>query len=163
MSEVFVELLVKRERNWVGSFLRMLGVGLTAATLFMGLAFGLLVLLLGVAFGVITYFIFMNTDLEYEYTYLDKELTIDKIMMKSKRKRVETYDMNRMELIAPEKSHQLDSYRNRQMKDKDYSSRNPKHNSYVMIYNGDERIKLETTREFMKSIQGIAPRKVFLD
>ena len=73
-------------------------------------------------FGVLDYFVFQWTDIEYEYLYLDKEITVDKIMAKTRRKRVAQIDVNKIEIIAPEKSHQLDSYRNRQVKAKDLSA-----------------------------------------
>ena len=58
----------------------------------------------------------MYTDLEYEYLYLDKELSVDKIMAKSKRKRVGTYSLDRMEVFAPVYSYHLDNFKNRQVK-----------------------------------------------
>ena len=63
------------------------------------------------AAGVGAYFLNMYTDLEYEYLYLDKELSVDKIMAKSKRKRVGTYSLDRMEVFAPVYSYHLDNFK----------------------------------------------------
>ena len=102
---------------------------------------------------------------EYEYLYLDKEITIDKIMAKTRRKRVLTIDVNKIEILAPEKSYQLDSYRNRQVKAIDYSAGHdlPDQKLYVMFYEGSQKYLLNLTEDFAKTIKGIIPRKVFTD
>ena len=47
----------------------------------------ILIFIIAVAFGVLDYFVFQWTSIEYEYLYLDKEITIDKIMAKTRRKK----------------------------------------------------------------------------
>ena len=46
---------------------------------------------------------------------------MDKVMAKAKRKRVATYSIDRLEILAPIKSYHLDNYKNRNVKVKDYS------------------------------------------
>ena len=93
---------------------------------------------------------------------MDKELQIDRILGKSHRKRVETLDMMQLEVLAPLNSHQLDSYRSRQDKQVDYSSREMKQpeTRYLLCMPGKQLI-LEPTESMVKMIQNIAPRKVF--
>lgn len=79
-------------------------------------------LLVAIATGVVAYFSYMNADIEYEYLYLDKEISVDKVMAKSRRKKMGSYNLEQMEIFAPLNSHRLDSYKNRQMKTLDYSS-----------------------------------------
>ena len=50
-----------------------------------------------VACGVLTYFMFQWTDIEFEYLYLDKEITVDKVMARTRRKRAAVLDVNKIE------------------------------------------------------------------
>ena len=59
--------------------------------------------------GVVLWLIYHNfilplTDIEYEYSYCDKEISVDKIMGKEKRKNLATYQLEKMELLAPSNS-----------------------------------------------------------
>ena len=63
----------------------------------------------------------MRSEVEFEYLYIGREITIDKIMGKSTRKRVGTYDISSMEIFAPYISHRLDAYKSRKVEEKDYS------------------------------------------
>ncbi len=165
MSESYVEILVKKEKTMVDSLLRGVGIALTVITLLLGLAGNLIILAAGVALAVGTYLIWLNTDVEYEYLYLDKEITVDKIMARTKRKRAATFELERMEILAPANSHRLDSYRNRDMKELDFSSRKKEQTDkrLVMVYNGNQRIYFENSEELANVIKNVAPRKVFLD
>lgn len=97
--------------------------------------------------------------------YLDKEISVDKIMAKTRRKKLLTIDVNKIEIMAPEKSHQLDSYRNRQTKVTDLSAGHdlPDQKLYWVFYEGNQRFLMNLTEDFAKTIKGVAPRKVFMD
>ena len=86
-------------------------------------------------------------------------------MAKTKRKRAATFEIERMEILAPANSHRLDSYKSRSMKEMDLSSGSKKQpdNRLVMIYNGNQRIYFENSTELANVIKNVAPRKVFLD
>ena len=115
--------------------------------------------------GVGAYFVNMFTDLEYEYLYLDKELVVDKIMAKTKRKRIATYHLDRIEILAPIKSYHLDNYKNRSAKVKDYSigEELKPDKRFVMFYEGGEKILLSPSEELIKIMKNVAPRKIFSD
>lgn len=164
MSETYVECLVKKRTGTGKLFLRALTIMLAAAFILLGFLLWP-ALIIGVLLAVVAYFIFMNSDLEYEYLYLDKEITIDKVMAKTKRKRVAQYDMERMEILAPMNSYHLDNFKNRTAKTIDYSSGEVKQPEarYVMYYDGGKKIILEPNMEMIKAIKNIAPRKVFTD
>lgn len=165
VSETYVECLVKKKATSMAVFLKVLFIMLTVCFCLIGVAFvpGFLV---AIVTGIVAYFAYMNADIEYEYLYLDKEVSIDKIMAKSKRKKVAVYDMNRLEILAPINSHHLDSYKNRSMKKTvDFSSGvvNSPDSRYVMIYEGETKIIWEPNEDMLKAIRLIAPRKVFTD
>ncbi len=96
---------------------------------------------------------------------MDKEVSIDKVMAKSRRKKVGNYPIDQMEIMAPLNSHRLDSYRNRNTKTLDYSSgiANQPEKRYMMVCNGDIKLVFEPNEEMIRAIQGVAPRKVFRD
>ena len=164
MSETYVECLVARKSPAVLGFLKMLLIMLTVVFVVLGVMFtpGLLI---AVVTGVMAYFVTMNADLEYEYLYLDREISVDKVMARSKRKKVGSYAIDQMEIFAPLNSHRLDSYKNRELKTLDYSSRvaSQPERRYMMVWNGDTKIILEPNEEMIKAIASIAPRKVFTD
>lgn len=165
MSETYVECLVKSQSSMLGKFGRILLVMLTVV-------FGLLALIgfwpafiIALITGVSGYFVYLHTDIEYEYLYLDKELTIDKVMAKTKRKRVAVFEIERLEILAPFKSYHLDGYKNRNVKADDYSIKREEQPDlrYAMYYDGSKKIILSPSPELVKAIKTIAPRKVFTD
>jgi len=166
MSDAYIECLVKAKPSMLGKFFKYLLYMLTAVLLvLMLLTMNMIVFIIAIAAGVGAYFVGLYTDLEYEYLYLDKELTIDKVMGKTKRKRVAVYQLDRMEIFAPVKSYHLDNFRNRQTKDKDYSigyEAKPDLR-YAMYYEGGERLILSPSPEMIKLMKNAAPRKVFSD
>lgn len=165
MSETYVECLVKRETSALAKVARIVLVMLTVVCGLLGLAGYLTALLVAVVTGVGAYFVFLNTDIEYEYLYLDKSLYVDKIMAKSKRKRVASYEVDRMEILAPVKSHHLDSYRRREGKTVDYSVKREEQPDlrYMMFYDGNQKVLLNPNEGLLKAIRNVAPRKVFTD
>lgn len=165
MSESYVECLVKAKSKTMLKLLKYLLVGLTAVFVLLVLVGVVVAIFAGAVTGVGAYFLNLYSDLEYEYLYLDKELVIDKIMAKSKRKRVATYQVDRMEIMAPFHSHRLDSYKNRQVKVKDYSIGEELKPDlrYAVYYEGGEKLVLSPSEEMIKAIRNAAPRKVFTD
>lgn len=164
MNETYVEWLIKKKTPAYMTLLRIVTIMLAVCFILLGFILWP-ALIIGVVIGVAAYFIYMNSDLEYEYLYVDKELTVDKVMAKSKRKRVATFDMGKMEVMAPIKSYHLDNYKNRTDKTVDYSSGEEKQpdTRYVFYYDGKQRVVFEPNIEMIKAIQMGAPRKVFKD
>lgn len=165
MNETYVECLVKKKSNSIMKLLKILTTMLAVCFGFIGLALFLPALIIGIPMAIAAYFITMNTDIEYEYLYVDKELTVDKIMNRSKRKKVAAFDLGRMEILAPFKSYHLDSFKNRTVKTVDYGSGTERQPDirYAMYYDGTQKVILEPSPELIKAIQMIAPRKVFKD
>ena len=116
--------------------------------------------------GIIYYFLSLNSKIEFEYQYCDKEITVDKILNRTKRKNVAKYDVEKFEILAPSSSYRLDDYKNRTLKKLDFSARetDPKPDpTYTFIYDGKERVVIEPSAEFIAAVKSVAPRKVFTD
>lgn len=165
MSETYVECLVKRESSVFMKLARFVLIMLTVVMGLIGLAGYLSALFIAIVVGVGAYFVYLHVDVEYEYLYLDRELCVDKIMAKSKRKRVASYEVDRMEILAPINSHRLDSYRRREGKKVDYSVKKTEQPDlrYLMFYEGNRKVILSPSEELLKAIRNVAPRKVFTD
>lgn len=166
MSDAYVECLVKAKQSGVMKFFKVLLIVLTVICAIMTVTFFMTIMfVLAIVFGIGAYLINLFSDLEYEYLYLDRELVVDKIMAKSKRKRVATYTVDRMEIVAPVNSYHLDNYKNRQAKVKDYSVHEVQQPDlrYAMYYEGGLKIILSPSEQLMKALKSVAPRKVFTD
>ena len=166
MNETYVECLVKHQTNPALRFLKYLLYVLTATIgLFSLLTNFLIGFIVAIGLGVGAYFLNLNTDLEYEYLYVDKEISIDRIMAKSKRKKIASFDVEKMEIFAPINSYHLDDYKNRQIKPTDYSSgvKTQPDKRYVFFYEGQKKVILEPSEAFVKAVYNVAPRKVFTD
>ena len=164
MGETYVECLVARKPSMIMTFLKILLMMLTVVFVLIGML-NFVGLIVAAVAGVGAYFATMNANLEYEYLYVDKEISIDKVMAKSRRKKVGTFSIEQMEIFAPLNSHRLDSYRNREGKDVDYSSgiASQPERRYMMVCEGGKRVILEPNEALIKAVQNVAPRKVFTD
>lgn len=166
MNESYKELLVKREKGIKETLTRVVcivpAVLLGVLTLLTG---NIITFIVTVALGVLAYFVFQWTDIEYEYLYLDKEITVDKVMAKTRRKRVTVIDVNKIEIMAPESSYQLDSYRNRQVKTIDLSAGHdlPGQKLYMVYYEGNQKYVLNLDDDFAKTVKAVVPRKVYTE
>lgn len=166
MSDAYVECMVARRTPAWQSFVKYLLYFLcVVAVLASFIGFGVIALIVAIGIGVGAYFFGLNTDLEFEYLYLDKEITVDKIMGKARRKRVAVYSLDKIEILAPIKSYHLDGYKNREMKTLDYSCgfEDQPDKRYVFIYEGGTKVIIQPTEEFVKVVKNVAPRKVFTD
>lgn len=165
MNEMYKEWLVKRETTKLETIGRYALIGIAVICFILGIIGNIILFVLGILLIAIAYYVYLNTDLEYEYLYVDKEISVDKIMARSKRKKLEAFSVERMQVMAPVKSHRLDSFNNVNLKISDFSSRKevPINPCYAMVYEGNRKIILEAPRDFMKAIYQVAPRKVFFD
>ena len=167
MSDLYSELLVKKEPTAKDSIVKYGMIVLTVLAVGAGLFISPILLLVAVALGVASYFVIPRTDLEYEYLFVNGEFDIDMVMSKSKRKKVMSMNLSEADLVAPLDSHRMDYYNgNSRLKTLDYSSGNPEHKRFAIIMKAggeNSRIIIEPDDEMAKAIKNSAPSKVFLD
>ena len=167
MSNLYSELLVKRERTIKDSITKYGLIVLTAIAVIAGLIITPLIWIAAVALGIACYFVIPKTDVEYEYLFINGDFDIDMIMSKTKRKKVSSFKLSEADLAAPLNSHRMDYYNgNQKMKVMDFSSGNPEHKRFGIItkMNGDLcKIILEPDEALAKAMKNSAPSKVFLD
>ena len=167
MSDLYSELLVKRERTIKDSIVKYGLIVLTVIAVIASLISTPLIWIAAIALGIACYFVIPKTDVEYEYLFVNGEFDIDMVMAKSKRKRVKSFNLSEADLGAPLNSHRMDYYNgNQNMKVLDYSSGNPQHKRFGVITRLDNatcKIILEPDEALAQAMKKTAPSKVFLD
>ena len=167
MSDLYSELLVKRERTIKDSIIKYGLIVLTVIAVIASLISTPLIWIAAIALGIACYFVIPKTDVEYEYLFVNGEFDIDMVMAKSKRKRVKSFNLSEADLVAPLNSHRMDYYTgNQNMKVLDYSSGNPQHKRFGVITRLDNatcKIILEPDEALAQAMKKTAPSKVFLD
>ncbi len=164
MNESYMEYLVRVKRSPLHKTATTACIGVTAVFFLVGFVIPI-AFIPAVGFGIGSYFLQSRSILEYEYLYLDKEITIDKIIGLKKRKRVVRIKMEQVTVFAPLSSTQAkDAIAYANGKDYDYSSTDPatSGNCYVLVTSDGSKYILEPSREFVELARMSAPRKVFL-
>ncbi|HOQ16793.1 MAG TPA: DUF6106 family protein [Defluviitaleaceae bacterium] len=166
MGDVFKEQLVAKKRT-IKDYILVILIMLVAIVLLLFVipmlgTFSLLAVAL-ILFG--TYWLIQRFDIEYEYILTNDELDVDKIIGKSKRKKLLTVSVKEFEIMAhvnDEKyAHELSNYN----KILDYSSGEIKLNTYAAIFNyNNQKVKMifEPNEEIIKGIFQYIPRKLHI-
>ena len=161
MSDVYVECLVKAKPSKVKKVAQVFLIVLTVLFGLLMIPFPVL-LIVAVITGVGAYLVGMYNQVEYEYLYLDREFSVDRILAQSKRKRIAEYSVDRMEVFAPINSWHLDNFKNRDVKVIDYSAGEQLPDTrYCMYYEGGVKVILNPSENMVKALKNVAPRKVF--
>ena len=179
MDQGIIEIYVRRRNNPAMSFgkiaLIAAAVLLLLAGIFLllvsdGLVLALILIVLGIAAIVGAWFCSNNLNLEFECALVDRELRIAKVIGGEKRKDLGTYDLDQLEILAPVKSHRLDSLRSRKLlHDIDCTSHDPSRedSNYRCYLEGSTCITLDLSGErgekLLNAVRMFAPRKVYTD
>ena len=138
-----IEVVAKRQKNKALSAVKTILVAVSAACI------------------LLTY-------VDYEYALVDKELRIARILKKSRRKHLATYDLEKMEMLAPADSDDIAYLKNRQDNVMDYSDGNTdnKKDTWYLFLAGNTRLILTLpaesaeARKLLTAVRTFAPRKV---
>jgi len=163
MGDSYVECLVSRDKNMKHYTLRIVMYVLCAICALLGLLVAAPFIILAIAFLCVGVFVIPHPEIEYEYLLIGKDLSIDMIISKEKRKHVANYDLNKLEIMCPLNSHELDSYKNKKTPVKDYSSAKEDERPYVMVYHdekGDLLLYVQADTKFISAVKTVCPRKV---
>lgn len=173
MNGLYAEAYVKRKKTAVTMLAKaglIFGAVLLIAVSLLfsgtGSVLGTIAMFLAVVCVVGLFILLPRLDVAYEYIFVDGQIDFDQISGGEKRKSKLRIDMENIEIMAPENSHQLDSFRHQQSKIKDFSSRDPEAKRYniYMSHNGERlRIIFEPSEKMVDFARQKAPRKVFKD
>ena len=163
-----LEIIVNRETSTLVKAMRIIAMVLTVCFCLLSIFTSIFLLLIpAIACGVGFYFLWLESVVDYEYDYVDKELRVAKIQQKQRRKELAVYDLTKMEILAPADSYQLDSFKNKELKVIDYSSgmEEDKADRYVLILSDNTKLILDLVGDYGKELLDIlriySPRKVF--
>ena len=114
-------------------------------------------------------YFWLESAVDFEYVYVDKELRVAKIMQKQRRKELAVYDLTQMEVLAPVGSYHLDGFKNKDLKVIDYSSQGDENKAsrYALILSDGTELILDMVGDYSSQILDLirtySPRKVFRD
>ena len=163
MEEVFVELIIKRRTGLKEFLLRALSVMVVIFVFLMTIGLGMLGITITVLLGYVAYLAWTYTSIEYEYSFLNGELTIDKIMGQRKRKSVDSFDIKQAEIIAPTYSDEIIRTTGSVSKTFDYSSGYRSDKLYSIIMNngnGNIQVVFEPDDRIIDAMHHLRPNIV---
>ncbi|WP_130837084.1 hypothetical protein [Lachnoclostridium sp. Marseille-P6806] len=159
-----LEVVVARKNSPVMKFLRVLLIMMCIAFAVLGAMGMLAALVVAVACGVGAYFVGRHINVEFEYSYVEKELRVARIMNKEARKSLGSYDLDRMEIGAPIRSYRLENYSRREVKTIDYSSgQEQQPDPRYVIYLEDKKLIIEPDEELIGVLRQTFPHKFYKD
>lgn len=162
MVELYAEAGVKRKDSLKTMFIRFLMIFGAIASFLLTFSSSILIFIsIAIIIGVV--FMYPRLSIEYEYVFCDGQLDIDKIMGSSKRKNILRLDLEQVQIVAPEGSHELDGYNKPDAKKKDYSSLRPDSKAYIIAVRIDGEsllIKFEPSEKMIQSMKQKSSRKI---
>lgn len=165
MNEMYAEWLVKRKSPAYTILLKIVMGILCVIAFFLSISpvFGIFGVIILFAAGAATYFVFRNSEMEFEYLYVTNTLSIDRIYGRSKRKKAWEGSMEGIQIVAPTGSTEARDHETGNMKILDFSSHVPGAKTYTLIsQSGAETIKIlfEPNDKLLHCMKMTAPRKV---
>lgn len=160
-EDAYAECLVKR-KDPAYAFPAKAGITVLLVIALLTAFVSLLGLVLLAAVGVAAYFVHTGLSVEYEYLFVEGDLSIDRILAKSRRKKVLECGKDEIQIVAPSDSYMLKDYEKSGMKVKDCSSGTGA-KTYSLIYQqGADCVKVifEPNDRILRSMRNYIPRKV---
>lgn len=167
MNGLYTETCVKRNMTFGLKLGRAAIVAVGVLALLFGVFAGSGIFsFLGIAALVAFYFLMPLFNVEWEYIFCDGQIDFDRISGGEKRKTMLKIDMDNIEVMAPEKSHELDSFNHMQdVTVKNFTSNIADARRYCIFMNKDgQKMKIifEPSDTMIEYAKQKAPRKVFV-
>ena len=163
MNDSYAEWLVKRKTPFYSYLIFAVMALVTVFCVFLALTTGVLSVILMFLSGGITWLVYRNMNVEYEYLYVGGQFSIDKILGKSKRKKAWEGAMEEIQVIAPSDSYVLKDYGGKDRKKLDFSSQKPGVKTYTVIHQSGPQtteVVIEPNDKMLQCFRQTAPRKV---
>lgn len=160
----YVEWLVKRKDPVYAIPVKILMIAVCIISVLSALqtVIGVIIMM---AAGAATYFIFLNLSVEYEYLFAEGGLSVDRILGKTRRKKIFDCEKDDIQLVAPADSYVLKDYEKQGTKVKDYSSGRRDAKVYALMYQkGPENYKIlfEPNERMIGAMRRTFPRKLVM-
>ena len=101
INDTYVECLVKAQSSLKFKLIKTLLITATVVSALASLVLGPWMITLALVCGLSAFTVSPLVHIEYEYLYVDRELTVDKILNRKSRKKVANYRLNKIEIMAP--------------------------------------------------------------
>lgn len=154
MGDYFIEQLVKRNTTIGNTLAKVALILVTVLSLVVGIWLTIILV-------IVDMFLFKRMDVEYEYSFYNGDLDIDKVIAKESRKKQFSTNIKDMDLLAPSGAQELLGYQ--RLKVIDYSTRTAGNRTYEMVTSKDGekvRVVFEPNEEMLNAMRDLAPRKV---
>ncbi len=154
MFEVYV-LAEKKKSSLMMKILEIFFLGLAVISVLFLVLGNFLLLPFALLFGWI-WSVLRNHYVEYEYSYFDGEARFAKIINKSKRKRLPSYNMTDVIIFAPAGDRSLYQYeQDRAINLLDYTTGNPEAKVYAMVMKNSEgttMVRFEPDEKYLDAV-----------
>ena len=162
MNDSYVEVLVKRDVEKEKKKRKPIILAMMTILLVLGIATKALISFCLFAVCVLGYyFLVQNYCVEFEYFYMDGELTISKVINRSRRKNILELNDGSIKLISPMDSMELQMFS--KLKMMDCTANEPLNLPYVIVYMNRgvlEAVNIQMTDELYKELKRNMPYKV---
>lgn len=121
----------------------------------------MIVTFVAIVIDIILVYFLPNKKVDYEYVFVDGQIDFDRIIAGNSRKNMRRADLEDTEIVAPETSHALDSYRKLTLED--YSSLDAEDRHYIMVVRGDKgnfQIRFTPDEKLLEQMASKARSKV---
>lgn len=162
MNESYTEHLIKRKTPPYAPLITGVMIFLTLICTYLALTTNVFAVALMFVSGFLTYIVHRNSKVEYEYLFVNNQLTIDTILGKSKRVKSWEGTMEQVEVIAPSDHYTLKDHSGTNRKKLDFSSQTGAR-TYTIMYQSNgtkQEIIIEPSENLLKCFRQTAPRKL---
>lgn len=169
MGDNYAEVIIKKRMSMMQTFFRVFMVVATVImSYFSILNLQMYAIIVIVLFVWLTRVVFRNTELEYEYFFINGQLDVECIYGKKKRKPAKSFNFDKLEVMAPITHQKILAYEHRtDLRNFNYTSGDPNKKIYVAILVGQTgnlgRLFFEPSEKMIKAIYSHSPSKVFID
>lgn len=159
LQDVHVENFASRRPSTAMLFIRVLLIVLGVICV---IPFGLYLWPLIIALGlfILAWFVGTRTQIDFDYSYTNGTIEIDRVFTKSSRKKYLTFSMSDVITVARLDSDYLRAYQGRGMKVYDCTSQNGKDNVYAVVFRfnkqNEEIVLMELEDDFLDAMEQAA-------
>lgn len=160
-EDAYAEWLVKRKDPPYAVPVKVVMILILAVSVLLALTtlFGIV---LAIVAAVALYLVFINLSVEYEYLFVEGDLSIDRILAKTRRKKVMECKKDEIQIVAPSDSYLLKDYEKSGMKVYDCSSRTGAKTYSLICQQGADCVKVifEPNDRMLRSMRSYIPGKL---
>lgn len=162
-QDSYAECLVERKKPAAAALIQILlvmGILLSAGSI---LLIGLMGFLICVLMCLLARRVWEGLHLEYEYLFVERKFSVDRIYNKSRRKHAAEYALEDIEMIGPEHSEPLREWESRVKKTEDFTSGQDGRFRYALIHQTGgmcTKVLFEPDENMLHCMRMAAPRKM---